>query len=394
MGSREETEGQPEPMKIQNLEDLNSLLDRFAADVDGFEENARTLAKEWNEAGIDLDLASPQSWRDETMSVRPGGVATIEEQLRAEIDSIHTLDREEEASLARRIEFARYRLEHALEAAGLDEAALDGAVTYDPNDLFAPSPKSCTLPAQVCRRWFELHSLRLELVERNLYLVLINVERYAHLGIPRLDLIQEGSAALFRAVDGFDWRRGLLFRTYAVHWLNQAFRSHLYNFGQTVRVPVYLQKAMKHVKAAIERLGDPNASPDAIAEEADMGVHLVESALAASRSTFSMDAPLSSNADGTGLGDLLGEAESGELYSTDMEEITLEQGLAEAMERLSDRERYVIEMRFGINRDREHTLSEVASELGVSLERVRQIQVRAITKMKTPFLRKAIDPFL
>lgn len=381
-------------MKIRNQDELTELLDRYAADLEKFEKRARALAKKWNDAGIDLDLPSPQSWRDDIVPIRPGGVATIEEQLRAEIDSIHTLDREDEAALARRIEFARYRLEHALEAAGLDETALEGAVTYDPNDLFAPSPASCSLPEQVCRRWFELHSLRLELVERNLYLVLINVERYAHLGIPRLDLIQEGSAALFRAVDGFDWRRGLLFRTYAVHWLNQAFRSHLYNFGQTVRVPVYLQKAMKHVKAAIERLGDPNASAAAIAEEAEMGVHLVESALAASRSTFSMDAPLGGDADASGFGDLLGGAESGELYSTEMEEITLEQGLSEAMDRLSDRERYVIEMRFGINRDREHTLSEVAAELGVSLERVRQIQVRAITKMKTPVLRKAIDPFL
>ena len=77
-----------------------------------------------------------------------------------------------------------------------------------------------------------------------------------------------------------------------------------------------------------------------------------------------------------------------------MEDNSLESGIHGAMDRLSERERFVIEMRFGINRDREHTLSEVAKELGVSLERVRQIQVRAIGKMRTPGLRKAIDPFL
>jgi RNA polymerase sigma factor (sigma-70 family) len=104
------------------------------------------------------------------------------------------------------------------------------------------------------------------LVERNLYLVLINVERYSHTSASQADLIQEGSAALFRAVDGFDWRRGLLFRTYAVHWLNQAFRSYLYNFSNTVRVPVYLQKALKHVNDAKAKLGDANAAPEAIAE--------------------------------------------------------------------------------------------------------------------------------
>ena len=231
-------------------------------------------------------------------------------------------------------------------------------------------------------------------LSRNLYLVLINVERYAHLNVARLDLIQEGSAALFRAVDGFDWRRGLLFRTYAVHWLNQAFRSYLYNFGNTVRVPVYLQKAMKHVREAVERIGDPSASPEEIAAEADIGVGLVQSALAASRSTLSIDTPLQTGEEGTGLADVLGEEPDGGVYSVEMEDVSLAEGLQAALDRLSERERYVVEMRFGSGREREHTLSEVAHELGVSLERVRQIQVRAIHKMQTPGLRKAIDPFL
>src|SRR6185295_6851324 len=98
-------------------------------------------------------------------------------------------------------------------------------------------------------------------------------------------------AALFRAVDGFDWRRGLLFRTYAVHWLNQAFRSYLYNFGHTVRVPVYLQKALKHIHQAIVRLGDPNASAEQISKETGLGENLVSAALAAARGVRSIDAP-------------------------------------------------------------------------------------------------------
>ena len=381
-------------MKTRNVPAIEARLRHLAEDPDSFEERARDLARRWNDEEVDLDLPSPQSWRQQAPEVRPGGVATIEEQLRAEIDSILPMDRDEEADLARRIEFARYRLELALQDHGMDVEALQGAVSLDPTDLFDQHAVRCSLPPAVCRRWVELHSMRLELVERNLYLVLINVERYAHLGVPRLDLIQEGSASLFRAVDGFDWRRGLLFRTYAVHWLNQAFRSYLYNSSATVRVPVYLQKAMKHVRSAIERIGDPDATAEEIAAVSGLGVHLVESALAARRSTFSMDAPMASDAEGTGLAEVLGDEDAGEVYSTEMEDVSLHDGLSEAMERLSDRERYVIEMRFGINREREHTLSEVASELGVSLERVRQIQVRAIHKMKTPGLRKAIDPFL
>ncbi|MEM9382517.1 MAG: sigma-70 family RNA polymerase sigma factor [Planctomycetota bacterium] len=383
---------------FKSLDELDRILDRYAADPEGFAAKARRRAQDWNRQDYDLALRDPLDWRKpvepETDTPARSGVASIEEQLRAEIDNFTIMDRVEEARHARRIEFARFRLDHALQRAGMSFEDVEGKVGYDPTTYRHVSHETCELPAEVCRRWLELHHLRTELVERNLYLAIINVERYAHLGVSRLDLIQEGSAALFRAVDGFDWRRGLLFRTYAVHWLNQAYRSYLYNNGQTVRVPVYLQKAMKHVRAAIDKLG-PDASVAQIAEEADLGEHLVESALAASRSTLSIDSPFSAGDDASGgLAEVLGQADESGVYSTAMEEVTLESGIHDAMDRLSERERFVIEMRFGINREREHTLSEVAAELGVSLERVRQIQVRAISKMKTPHLRKAIDPFL
>ena len=379
----------------QPLTGLDEILDRYAADHEAFTKKAKRRAQDWNRAGNDLELRDPALWRKESAAARPDSrVATIEEQLRAEIDTITIMDREEEARHARRIEFARLRLEHALARAGLTEEDIEGKVDYDPMTYRSVSSMTCALPENICRRWVELHHLRTELVERNLYLAIINVERYAHLGVSRLDLIQEGSAALFRAVDGFDWRRGLLFRTYAVHWLNQAYRSFLYNNGQTVRVPVYLQKAMKHVRAAQDKLG-PDASVAEIAELADLGEHLVESALTASRSTLSIDSPFGSSDDGSGgLAEVLSQVDNSSVYSSQMEDITLEDGIHGAMGRLSERERLVIEMRFGINREREHTLSEVAKELGVSLERVRQIQVRAISKMRTPGLRKAIDPFL
>lgn len=379
--------------KYYSTQDLDERLDKLALDPKTFEAKTKRMAARWNDQGIAMEVRDPSEWRVPTRGDGASGVSSILEQLRAEIESIVIMGREEEARLARRIEFARYRLDHALRKHGLSHSDLEGRVTYHPATFREIEPSSCQLPSTICRRWVELHALRTELVERNLYLVLINVERYAHLKVSKLDLIQEGSAALFRAVDGFDWRRGLLFRTYAVHWLNQAFRSYLYNFGSTVRVPVYLQKAMKHVNQAIERLGDPAASPESIATEANLPVHLVESALSAFKSTLSLDSPIQGD-ESVGLSDLLGAEVPGDMYTSQMEDISLEQGLAKAMDRLSERERYVVEMRFGIGREREHTLSEVASELGVSLERVRQIQVRAINKLRTPSLRKEVDPFL
>ncbi len=380
--------------KYYSQSEVDERLDKLAIDVESFEPEARKLAARWNNQGTTMEVREPSQWRRVPKSSRAQPVGSVLEQLRVEIEAITPMERDAEARLARRIEFARCRLQHALSKAGLTQADLEERITYQPSTFREIEPEKSNLPPAVGRMWLELHALRTELVERNLYLVPINVKRYGHLRISKLDMIQEGSMALFRAVDGFDWRRGLLFRTYAVHWLNQAFRCYLYNFGSAVRVPVYLQKAMKHVNKAIERLGNAHAPPEEIARVSGLPLYLVASARAAFRSTLSLDTPVQGHEAGDELGDLLRANDPEDMYSTAMEEHSLEEGLGKALIRLSNRERYVVEMRFGISRPRGHTLSEVANELGVSLERVRQIQVRAINKLRTPTLRKDIDPFL
>lgn len=368
-------------IKIENIDDR---LAQWADQPEMFEARAKRLAKRWNRDGIALELASPDSWRQQNDDMPTGRVASIEEQLRREIDCILPMEREEEAALARRIEFSRYLLADALKAEGLTEEDLEGTSENSPCGRLA---------GHVCLRWMELQAQRRELVERNLYLALINVERYAHLGVQRLDLIQEGSAALFRAVDGFDWRRGLLFRTYAVHWLFQAFRSYLYNYSQAVRVPVYMQKALKHVREALGRLGH-DATPERIADETGLPIHQVQAALEANRSTLSLDAPMGNTEGDSGLADLIGAKDDGDPYDASMEDGSIEESVETALGELSERERFVVARRFGLLGDDPHTLAEVAKEMGVSLERVRQIQVRALGKMKTPKLRAAVDPFL
>lgn len=381
--------------RILSHSDLDLKLNQLAADPERFTDNARKLAAELDRTNTALEISDPNSWRrapaegDQTQRV------ALRQQFRADVEAFIQLDREPEARLARRVEFARVRLDKALEESGVSRDSLPSAighVTFGPRGAVATG---CTLPARLCRRWFELHALRTEMVERNLYLVLINVERYSHTTASQLDLIQEGSAALFRAVDGFDWRRGLLFRTYAVHWLNQAFRSYLYNFSNTVRVPVYLQKALKHVNDAKQKLGNPNADAAQIAAITDLGENLVKSALSSVRSSRSLDAGSDDDEPGGRLKDLLKfETDDDGPYSTALEDVSLHDSLGSALDRLSDRERYVIEQRFGIGKEREHTLAEVAASLGVSLERVRQIQVRALGKLRTANLRRQVDPFL
>ncbi len=375
-------------------QELDRRLDELARDIDTYDEGLRGLVAEHDRRGVALEAADPDSWRAPVPELEESRTRSVEEQFRLEVDRIEVQDREDEARLARRIEYARLRYEAALERAGID-----------PEDIASQLPSATGnrdegpeggFPEEVLRRWDELHALRTELVERNLYLVLINVERYSHTRVSRMDLIQEGASVLFRAVDGFDWRRGLLFRTYAVHWLNQAFRSFLYNHGNTVRLPVYLQKAMKHVRDAIERRGDLPLDVREIAEETDLGESVVETALSSYRSTHSIDATLgASDEGGLSLRDTLSYEDDEGLYDASMEDVSVADGVRMALDRLSDRERLVIERRFGLDEGgRERTLAEIAEELGVSLERVRQIQVRAISKMNTPGIRRAVDPHL
>jgi RNA polymerase sigma factor (sigma-70 family) len=378
--------------RIVKHAELDERLDRLAPDLERYDEQVMLLVEELDRAGARLEITDPGSYRRPVPPSRTDERVPLRQQLRADIESVELLDREEESRLARRIEFARWRFDRALERANLSREDLVGSTSGANSMAFGPLAASGQLPPAVCRRWIELHALRTELVERNLYLVLINVERYSHTTASQADLIQEGSAALFRAVDGFDWRRGLLFRTYAVHWLNQAFRSHLYNFGNTVRVPVYLQKALKHINDAKARLGG-SASADEIAAETDLAINLVNSAMTADRAARSLDKTFDDEGDGGRLRDLLQE-DDGDPYSPELEDVSLQESLSSALDDLTDRERYVVQQRFGVGSEREHTLAEVADELGVSLERVRQIQVRALGKLRTPKLRRVVDPFL
>ena len=349
--------------KLFSHNDLDQHLDPAAVRPEEFETLAANLIERLDSEDADLEISDPQSWRRGASTPK----TSFAQQFRADVDLIIPLNRRDESRLARRIEFARKRLEKAQAVEEADSRRL-------------------------LRRATELHALRSEMVERNLYLVLINVERYAQAHSSRMDLIQEGCCSLFRAVDGFDWRRGLLFRTYAVHWLNQAFRNYLYNHGHTVRVPVYLQKALKGIHQAASRLGDTRAAPQELAKHSDLDENLIATAIAAARSTYSLDAERSD--EGARLRELLVDPAGSEPYRPEQEDVSLEEGLEKALDEIGDRERLVLSLRFGIGVDREYTLAEVARKLGVSVERVRQIQVRALSKLDTPSLRRELEPFL
>ncbi len=354
---------------------LDKCLARYARRPKHFAHSALRLCAALDARGCDLEVCDPSTWRG---TGQPAQVA-VENQLSIEIKRMLTLSREEELRLAMRIEFARLRLERALAQHGLDIRTLAEGMPL------APAHE---------RRRQEWHALRLEMVERNLYLVLMHVARYGRKHRDRPDLIQAAAAVFFRAVDGFDWRRGVLFRTYALHWLNQGFRGHLYEFGSTVRVPIYLRKALKHVNSALQELGDSRASVAEIARVTGLSLGTIVRAQSMSSAARSLDAPLDGKPGSrTMAGELTIEDERG-AFALELEDGSIASGVEAALDRLTQRQRLVVKLRFGIGYDRSLVFSEIAEELGVSQERVRQILNRAIFKMRTPRLRKLIEPLI
>ncbi|HET6202625.1 MAG TPA: sigma-70 family RNA polymerase sigma factor [Planctomycetota bacterium] len=313
---------------------------------------------------------------------------------RAEVSHIVPMDRGDELRLARRFDLVRRRYRRALAAAGLlplraprsenrewfDAACDHEGVRGKPGCLFGSVPSE-TAEALHARR-AEYDAARNAMVERALYLVLRLAPRFRGLGVPLPDLIQEGNASLFRAVEGFEWWRNVRFSTYATFWVNQAFLSLLYKTGRTVRVPAYIQKAMKRINAARVTSGKPNVPPEEIAQSAGLPVDFVKHVLSGNRYSLSLDREVGHEEGETHrFLDLLEDPHPGVDFEA-IEDLRLPERLRETMEVLSPRERLVVELRYGLNGAPPHTLGQVGEILGVSLERVRQIQEVALHRMR------------
>ena len=361
------------------FKDLNLDPEKFEMVIDYLEQNGIDVLKISNDDDVDDDIILDDEDEVEVEKIDlsvPEGVS-VEDPVRMylkEIGKVPLLSADEEIELAQNMEDGAV----ATEKINVLKGRLDGASEEEKAEIKAEIK---TLQRDVDKG----ADAKKRLAEANLRLVVSIAKRYVGRGMLFLDLIQEGNLGLIKAVEKFDYKKGYKFSTYATWWIRQAITRAIADQARTIRIPVHMvetiNKLIRVSRQLLQELGR-EPSPEEIAKEMNMPVERVREILKISQEPVSLETPIGEEED-SHLGDFI--KDDNVPVPADAAAFTLlKEQLEEVLGTLTEREQKVLTLRFGLEDGRARTLEEVGKEFNVTRERIRQIEAKALRKLRHP----------
>jgi RNA polymerase primary sigma factor len=355
----------------------SKVLDSLSSDKQEVKKNSWHLPSEKEENSAtdsDGDASSADGWSLVDEPEYDLGVEDSVALYLKEISRIPLLNADEEVELAKAIEQGRMAsLRLAQDARSLD-------------------PVTRTQLRQTVQQG---KVARCKLIEANFRLVVSIAKKYVGHGVSFMDLIQEGNIGLIKAVEKFEYQRGFKFSTYATWWIRQAVSRALSDQGRTIRVPVHMGERITQLSRVSRELVQRNGHPpteEEIAEEMGVSMRLLERIRQAAQYPLSLEMEVGEELDST-LGDFIEDTDNSHPDETTMEQILTER-MNDVLASLSAREHRVLQLRFGLQDGRSYTLEEVGRKFGVTRERIRQIEAKALSKLRHPRRSRRLRDFL